>query len=113
MQRKALLPPPQDPNKMVEPKMGIEPMTSSLPKTCSTTEPLGHTCYQLSHTWPNVCNQNGGGPSWIRTSEGVSQQIYSLPRLATSVPTHMRPFRQRGVLYGAKGEMSNGICDYF
>ncbi len=29
-----------------------------------------------------------GGPSWIRTSEGVSQQIYSLPRLATSVSTH-------------------------
>ena len=25
------------------------------------------------------------GRSWIRTSEGVSQQIYSLPRLATSV----------------------------
>ena len=27
------------------------------------------------------------GQGWIRTSEGVSQQIYSLPRLATSVPT--------------------------
>src|SRR6266542_1512872 len=31
-----------------------------------------------------------GGPGWIRTSEGVSQQIYSLPRLATSVPTHTK-----------------------
>ena len=31
-----------------------------------------------------------GGPGWIRTSEGVSQQIYSLPRLATSVPTQVR-----------------------
>jgi hypothetical protein len=30
-----------------------------------------------------------GGPGWIRTSEGVSQQIYSLPRLATSVPTQI------------------------
>ena len=29
-----------------------------------------------------------GGPSWIRTSEAVKQQIYSLPRLSTSVPTH-------------------------
>src|SRR5271156_5301782 len=27
------------------------------------------------------------GQDWIRTSEGVSQRIYSPPRLATSVPT--------------------------
>ena len=27
-----------------------------------------------------------GGEEWIRTNEGISQQIYSLPRLATSVP---------------------------
>ena len=27
------------------------------------------------------------GQGWIRTSEGVSQQIYSLPRLATPEPT--------------------------
>ena len=30
------------------------------------------------------------GRSWIRTSEGVSQQIYSLPRLATSVSARER-----------------------
>ena len=29
-----------------------------------------------------------GGPEWTRTTEGVSQQIYSLPRLTASVPTH-------------------------
>ena len=29
-----------------------------------------------------------GGEGWIRTTEGISQQIYSLPRLATSVPLH-------------------------
>src|SRR5947209_1060494 len=29
-----------------------------------------------------------GGEDWIRTNEGISQQIYSLPRLATSVPPH-------------------------
>ena len=29
----------------------------------------------------------GSGQEWIRTTEGISQQIYSLPRLATSVPT--------------------------
>ncbi len=27
------------------------------------------------------------GQEWIRTIEGVSQRIYSPPRLATSVPT--------------------------
>jgi hypothetical protein len=30
------------------------------------------------------------GQEWIRTTEGISQQIYSLPRLATSVPTRDR-----------------------
>ena len=29
------------------------------------------------------------GQEWIRTTEGVSQQIYSLPRLAASVPTRL------------------------
>ena len=31
--------------------------------------------------------REGGGQNWIRTSEGVSQRIYSPPRLATSVST--------------------------
>ena len=35
--------------------------------------------YQLVH----------GGPGGIRTPEGVSQQIYSLPRLTASVPTQI------------------------
>src|SRR3954453_8949432 len=35
----------------------------------------------VSEAW----QKNGQG--WIRTSEGVSQRIYSPPRLATSVPT--------------------------
>ena len=30
--------------------------------------------------------RESGGEEWIRTIEGISQQIYSLPRLATSVP---------------------------
>src|SRR5436189_4170179 len=32
----------------------------------------------------------GSGQNWIRTSEGVSQRIYSPPRLATSVSTLSR-----------------------
>ena len=37
--------------------------------------------------WEGAMGKRGEevGRSWIRTSEGVSQQIYSLPRLATSV----------------------------
>ena len=35
------------------------------------------------------------GRSWIRTSEGVSQQIYSLPRLATSVSARKREPRKK------------------
>jgi hypothetical protein len=34
-----------------------------------------------------ACEAAKYGQEWIRTTEGVSQQIYSLPRLATSVPT--------------------------
>lgn len=32
--------------------------------------------------------KKNGGRNWIRTSEGVSQQIYSLPPLATWVSYH-------------------------
>ena len=35
--------------------------------------------YQLSYV------RNFSGQRWIRTTEGVSQQIYSLPHLATLV----------------------------
>lgn len=34
-------------------------------------------------------SKNGGG-GWIRTIEGNIQQIYSLPRLAASLPHHMK-----------------------
>ena len=34
------------------------------------------------------CGFKGGGRRWIRTIEGVSQQIYSLPPLATWVSYH-------------------------
>ena len=39
------------------------------------------------HTKLRACEVAKYGQEWIRTTEGVSQQIYSLPRLATSVPT--------------------------
>ena len=47
--------------------------------------------YQLSYF------RNFSGQRWIRTTEGVSQQIYSLPHLATLVFAHSlsinSPFR--------------------
>ena len=39
--------------------------------------------YQLSYFRKN--KKKNGGQRWIRTTEGVSQQIYSLPHLATLV----------------------------
>jgi hypothetical protein len=38
----------------------------------------------------NPADLQRNGQEWIRTTEGISQQIYSLPRLATSVPTRLR-----------------------
>ena len=82
-----------------EPVMGFELMTSSLPRMRSTPElhrrhllkcgaenevrtrdpQLGRLMlYQLSYF--RDC-----GRRWIRTTEDISQQIYSLPHLATLV----------------------------
>ena len=44
---------------------------------------------------PRIFDGEDGGQDWIRTSEGVSQRIYSPPRLATSVPTR----EKGGALY--------------
>ena len=79
---------------------GIEPATSSLPRKCSTPElhwqnnvclffwsgrrgsnsrPSAWKADALStELLPHIC-----GRGWIRTTEGESQQIYSLPHLAT------------------------------
>lgn len=40
---------------------------------------------------PQLLEGEGSGQRWIRTIEVVRQQIYSLPRLATSVSTRF-PF---------------------
>ncbi len=79
---------------------GFEPATSSLPRKCSTPELHGRSktgaedgaqtrdpqlgrlmLYQLSY-FRIIANC---GRRWIRTTEGISQQIYSLPHLATLV----------------------------
>ncbi len=40
---------------------------------------------------------NNGGPGRIRTCEGVSQQIYSLPRLTAPEPTHRHQKPTKGL----------------
>ena len=49
---------------------------------CQTKEP--------ERPMGKISEKVGSGRSWIRTSEGISQQIYSLPRLATSVSARER-----------------------
>ena len=94
--------------------MGIEPMTSSLPRTRSTTElreqqagdgtrtrdpQLGRLMlYQLSYTrslplkWsPTRTGRSNHGGGRIRTFVGVRRQIYSLLPLTARAP-HRCPF---------------------
>ena len=57
--------------------------------TCTIQSDLYHgiTLANAAKPIPSLCKRDGG-EGWIRTTEGISQQIYSLPRLATSVPLH-------------------------
>ena len=60
-------------NFITQPTMGLEPMTSSLPRKCATTALRG---------------RKKTGERRIRTSEDLRQQIYSLSPLATWVSLH-------------------------
>ena len=72
----------------VERETGIEPASLAwkakvLPLNYSRIEPDSRSS-QLQVTKQHTVLAGGGG--WIRTSVGVSQQIYSLPPLATRAP---------------------------
>ena len=79
-------------------------MTSSLPRKCSTTELQQQVYFSCSGAEDGAQTRDPqlgrlvlyrlsyfrvlfslGGQRWIRTTEGVRQQIYSLPHLATLV----------------------------
>src|SRR5579872_7096374 len=82
----------------MEPAMGFEPMTPSLPRTCATPALRGPAIdltgvspiYQPRPTRVHT-RQRVGGQRRIRTPEGVSQRVYSPPRLATSVSAQKTP----------------------
>ena len=93
-----------------EPMMGIELMTSSLPRMRSAPE-LHRQKYRAGQEnrtpisslegWHNSHYTNPAfemfsihfrrycGQGWTRTTEGENQQIYSLPHLATLVLAHI------------------------
>ena len=54
-------------------------------KQCAPARVVEQVLIQLSGHYFSL--RENHGQEWIRTTEGVSQRIYSPPRLATSVPT--------------------------
>ena len=62
---------------------GNRTLVVSLEGFCSTIELHPHGSHHKTHSV--------GGGGWIRTNVGVSQQIYSLPPLATRAPLHAEP----------------------
>jgi hypothetical protein len=86
----------------LERAMGFEPTTASLEGWNSTTElrppyyflrsrihhaqSLRCTCDSPTHEFAGTSEALYGGQARIRTLEDISQQIYSLPPLATWVP---------------------------
>ena len=94
--------------------MGIEPMTSSLPRKRSTSELhwLTKSGRRGSNPRPSAWKADAlptellphyvlkikkSGESRIRTYEGVRQQIYSLPQLATLVSPQFSPRADGGI----------------
>ena len=89
----------------MELKTGIEPVTSPLPRECSTTEPreriksgekwsgrrdsnARHPAWKAGTLPTELRPQYFGGGRWIRTIEGKSRQIYSLMPLAARQSRH-------------------------
>ena len=64
--------------------------------------------------YTQVLNKNvqnsGGGQGGTRTPEGVSQQIYSLPRLTTSVPTQFTTKMEPPVGFEPTTDRLQGGC---
>ena len=67
--------------------MGIEPTLSAWK---AEVLPLNYTRLNMSmQKILRLIIYNSGGGGWIRTTVGVSQQIYSLPPLTTRAPLHL------------------------
>ncbi len=57
-----------------------------------SVEPPFHLRWFAIHLHETVVHPETGGGRWIRTTEGVSQQIYSLPPLAAWVSLRILGF---------------------
>ena len=72
----------------LERETGIEPASLAWK---AKVLPLNYSRWQARETASPRTTISLGGGGWIRTSVGVSQQIYSLPPLATRAPLHGEP----------------------
>ena len=73
----------------LERETGFEPATPSLEGSCSSQLSYSRSELSTTHSVRTLYHHTScrnGGEGRIRTSEGMIQQIYSLPRLAASVP---------------------------
>ena len=82
----------------LERETGIEPASLAwkakvLPLNYSRRQKSARSVATGANSWigRNELLDHFGGGGWIRTSVGVSQQIYSLPPLATRAPLHAEP----------------------
>ena len=106
---------------MVERETGIEP---ALVAWKATVLPLNYSragspaCVApvagKAAGYRRTMEHEAGGGRWIRTTEGVSQQIYSLPPLATWVSLRLSSMDNQGLpksqqFWSARGRMSTVI----
>ena len=75
-------------HRRLERETGIEPASLAWK---AKVLPLNYSRWQARETASPRTTKFPGGGGWIRTSVGVSQQIYSLPPLATRAPLHGEP----------------------
>src|SRR4029077_2582854 len=92
-------------------KAGVLPLNYSRPGAAADCRNPHNT--HLEH--PLVTSKKPGGGGWIRTSVGVSQQIYSLPPLATRAPLREEPrtiarFRQAAEALSCGKRLEGRVC---
>lgn len=83
---------------LMERAVGVEPTTASLEGWDSTAELRPRTKPFDRPSYPSNPDRDGG-QARIRTLEDISQQIYSLPPLATWVPARHDPYVEKSIFF--------------